>query len=135
MMVMMESHPSEAGNETPAVTNGEDADFDISVMEESEVKKVCDQNKYAKEHADGCYLSLLQETKTKNAFKKDKEKGLFHLIFTPSFFDACLKWTNDELSRKRKLKISKEKLIAYVTYIGLETAQQTHASIEKNALR
>jgi hypothetical protein len=54
------------------VTNGEDADFDISVMEESEVKKVCDQNKYAKELADGCYLSLLQENKTKNAFKKDK---------------------------------------------------------------
>jgi hypothetical protein len=58
MMVMMESHPSEAGNETPAVTNGEDADFDISVMEESEVKKVCDQNKYAKECADGCYLPV-----------------------------------------------------------------------------
>jgi hypothetical protein len=82
MTVMMESHPSEAGNKTPAVTNGEDTDFDISVMEESEVEKACDQNKYAKELADGCYLSLLQETKTKNAFKKDREKGVFHLIFS-----------------------------------------------------
>ncbi len=115
----MESHPSEAGNESPAITNGEDADFDISVMEESEVKKVCNQNKYVKELADGCYLSLLQETKTKNAFKKDKEKGLFHLIFTPSFFDSCLKQMNDKLSRKGKSKISKEKFMAYV---GLETA-------------
>jgi hypothetical protein len=46
--------------------------------------------------------------------------------------DACLKWTNDELSQKGKSKISKEKFMAYV---GLETSQQTPASVEKNALR
>jgi len=121
--VMMESCPSEDGDEPSAASNGQGTDmdfpFDISRLGAAEVKKIHDENKYIQELTDGCYLSLLQEKKTKNALEKGKEKGLFHLIFTTAFFDASLKWTNDELSRKGKNKVSKEKFMAYV---GLEIA-------------
>jgi hypothetical protein len=123
MMVMMESYPSEGGNGPPMLTN-EDKDqfsnpFNINAVDGSELKKICDKNEYIKALTKGSYLSLLQESKIKNAFKRDNEKGLFHLIFTQSFFDACLKWTNDELSGKGKSKVSKDKFMAYV---GLEIA-------------
>lgn len=65
------------------------------------------------------FLSLLQPTKTKKAFQNNKERGLFHLIFSSKFFEACLKWTNDELAKKGESKVSKEKFMAYV---GLEMA-------------
>jgi hypothetical protein len=52
-------------------------------------------------------------------FLSNKEKGLFHLIFSTKFFDACLKWTNDELLKKGESKVSKEKFMAFV---GLEIA-------------
>jgi len=72
-----------------------------------------------KELTDGCYLSLLQEQKMKKAFKHKKEKGLFHLILTTSFFEACWNWTNTELEKKGKKTVPQDKFMAY---IGLEIA-------------
>lgn len=118
----MESCSPDAGIEPSAANNGEDnsgAPFEVTVIDKSEVKKVLDENKYVKELADGCFLSLLQETKTKKAFKENKEKGLFHLFLSTSMFDAILTWTNKNLSEKGKQKVSKEKFLAYV---GLEIA-------------
>ena len=123
MAVTMESCSSVGGPEPPEGSNGLDNDmetlFEISEMSPSEVEEIQNGNSYIKELTNGSYLSLLQPTKTKKAFQNNKERGLFHLIFSSKFFEACLKWTNDELAKKGESKVSKEKFMAYV---GLEMA-------------
>jgi hypothetical protein len=107
----------------PEGSNGLDNDmetlFEISEMSPSEVEEIQNGNSYIKELTNGCYLSLLQPMKTKKAFQKNKERGLFHLIFSSKFFEACLKWMNDELVKKGESKVSKEK---YMVHVGLEIA-------------
>jgi len=122
-MVTMESRPSggamEPSNGNSEDNTGSEVSFDITVVNENDIDHMHKKNAYIKELTDGCYLSLLQEAKTKNAYKNNKEKGLFHLMFTTAFFDTCLKWMNDELLRKGKPKVSKEK---FMVYVGLEIA-------------
>jgi hypothetical protein len=112
MVVTMESCPSVCSIQPPGGSNGLENDletlFEISEFSASEMEKIQSGNSYIKELTDGCYLSLLQPRKTKKAFQKNKEKDLFHLIFSVKFFDACLKWTNGELLKNG--------------YVGLEIA-------------
>jgi hypothetical protein len=87
MVVMMESCPSVGSPLPPEGSNGLDYDmetlFEISEMSPSEVEEIQNGNSYIKELTNGCYLSLLQPTKTKKAFQKKQGKGSLspHFLF------------------------------------------------------
>jgi hypothetical protein len=82
-------------------------DFEIYILDEEEAVAVHD-NKYVQKLSDDCYLSLLQPNHAKQAFSKEKEKGLFQLFLSKTLWEAMLSWTNIELRKKGKAEITLE---------------------------
>ncbi len=60
-----------------------------------------------------------EKSLVKREYEERKELGLFHLFLNRSFLECIRKWTNAELSKKGKKKVSTE---IFNAYIGLELA-------------
>jgi hypothetical protein len=94
-------------------------DFEVFLLRPEEASEAQHDNPYIQKLSDDSFLSILQPRRVKNAFENEHERGMFQLFLSRSLFESILMWTNIELTKKGKPKISLDKLMAY---IGLELA-------------
>jgi hypothetical protein len=94
-------------------------DFEVFLLRPEEASEAQHDNPYIQKLSDDSFLSILQPRRVKNAFENEHERGMFQLFLSRSLFESILMWTNIELTKKGKPRISQDKLMAY---IGLELA-------------
>lgn len=90
-----------------------DADFEFVKITEREKEIIASNCPYIQELFEITRLEMLQPDAIQCAYTS-KELGLFHLFLRKSMFESIHKWTNEELERKGKNAISREKFNAYV---------------------
>lgn len=115
-----DSRESNFGDVVQALEEYDDEEeFIVTEVSESEKASLVARSPYIQSLMDASSLQILQRQKAERAYSENKEVGLFHLFLNKSFFHSILKWTNAELEKKGRNKITEKKLYAYV---GLELA-------------
>ena len=99
-------------------SRSEENDLQSVRFTEKDKENIAASSPYIRQLLENTKLEILQHDEVRNAYKS-KEIGLFHLFLRQSMFNTICKWTNEELVKKGKNRITIEKFKAYV---GLEIA-------------